>query len=126
MKNNNPRALSFSLRLTVEERLRLEREAGGITLGAYIRSRLFSSGQSYQRRCGKRPVKDWKELARLLAWLGQSRIANNLNQLAKAANSGSLPVCPEVEHAILQAYEDVACIRRTLIEALFVQPENKP
>ncbi|MEJ2681299.1 MAG: plasmid mobilization relaxosome protein MobC [Gammaproteobacteria bacterium] len=40
----------------------------------------------------KRPIKDIKALSQVLAELGQSRIANNLNQLAKASNTGSLPV----------------------------------
>ena len=31
----------FSLRLTVEERSRLDQDAGNVPLGAYIRSRLF-------------------------------------------------------------------------------------
>ncbi|MGF1623944.1 MAG: plasmid mobilization relaxosome protein MobC [Alphaproteobacteria bacterium] len=35
----------------------------------------------------------------MLGELGRSRIANNLNQLARAANSGSLPVTPETVQA---------------------------
>ena len=41
-----------------------------------------------------------KLLAKLLGVLGKSRIANNINQLAKAANSGSLPVNEEVLQSI--------------------------
>ncbi len=34
-------------------------------------------------------------LAQLLAALGQPRVANNLNQLAYAANTGSLALTPD-------------------------------
>lgn len=42
----------FSLRLTVEERARLEADAAGKPLGAYVRSRLF--GEEATRRSGRR------------------------------------------------------------------------
>jgi len=43
----------FSLRLTFEERAQLEREAGDMPLGAYIRSRLFNTAtaRALQRLC---------------------------------------------------------------------------
>jgi len=120
MSNNAPRS-PFCIRLTLEERSRLEREAGDMSLSVYVRSRLFASEEVCKPRRGKRVVKDWKEVARLLAWLGQSRIASNLNQLARAANSGALPVTQEVSDEIHQAYEHIVDIRRTLMEALFIK-----
>lgn len=80
----------FSLRLTFEERAKIEHDAAGMSLGGYIRSRLLDPNWIAPRRRGKFPVKDHRALAQLLAMLGQSRLANNVNQLAKAANSGSL------------------------------------
>jgi len=57
----------FPLRLTFEERARLESEAGDIPLGTYIRSRLFDRPTSDRRpRQIKRPVKDKQALASLL------------------------------------------------------------
>jgi len=126
MEHDNVRS-PFCLRLTRGERLRLEQDAGDIPLSAYVRSRLFSGSVEARRRqryCGKHPVKDRQALGQLLAGLGQSRMANNLNQLARAANSGSLPVCPEVEQAIHQAYAHIVWMRRTLIEALALQRED--
>lgn len=64
------------------------------------------------------PVKDHEALARVLAALGQSRIANNLNQLAKAVNIGVLPMSPNVEEDISEACAAVAAIRRDLMRAL--------
>jgi len=50
--------------------------------------------------------------------LGQSRIPNNINQLAKAANSGTLPVTPDTEKQLHEACYSVTWIRRQLIQAL--------
>lgn len=113
----------FSLRLTFEERARLEREAGDTPLGAYIRSRLFDHPETNRRpRQNKRPVKDSQAIASVLGELGKSRIANNLNQLAKAANSGSLPLTPETEKSLQEACSGVQWLRTTLMQALGLQP----
>jgi hypothetical protein len=115
----------FSLRLSEEERAALEAQAGGQPLGAYIRARLLEdAGQA--RRSYRRPVKDDETLARLLAELGQARLANNLNQLAKAANTGSLPITPETVQAILTACQDVRAMRACLMAALGFRPEDRP
>lgn len=110
-----------SLRLTPEERERLERDANGERLSAYIRSRIFSgpNGKPAPRR--REPTHDQKMLAQILAKLGQSHIASNLNQLAKAANSGSLPVTPETRDELNAAYEEVGAIRSLLMAALGVK-----
>ena len=108
----------FSLRLTFAERAKLERDAAGMSLGAYIRSRLLDPETVAPRKRGKFPVKDHQALAQLLGLLGQSRLANNVNQLAKAANTGSLPVTPETEEALLTAVHEVTRMRQLLIEAL--------
>jgi len=107
----------FSLRLTLEERQLLERQAGRQPLGTYIRTRLFEGGER-QRRSYRKPLRDDQALAKLLGALGESRLANNLNQLAKAANTGSLPITPETENAIYAACRDVERIRKELIAAL--------
>lgn len=111
-------AVPFSLRLSFEERAQLEKEAAGEPVGAYIRQQLFNGKQKPRRTRGKFPVKDHAALGRVLAALGQSRIANNLNQLAKAANIGSLPVTPETEDAICRACKDVQAMRHDLLRAL--------
>ena len=108
----------FSLRLTFTERAKLERDAAGMSLGAYIRSRLLDPDTVAPRKRGKFPVKDHQALAQLLGLLGQSRLANNVNQLAKAANTGSLPVTPDTEAALLMAVAEVSHMRQLLIQAL--------
>ena len=111
----------FSLRLRFEERARLEKLAGSEPLGSYIKRRVFNGkggGGKRARSRQRRPIKDEQKLAQVLAMLGQSRIANNLNQLAKAVNMGNLPVMPDTERDIRRACADVALLRRELLRAL--------
>lgn len=69
-------------------------------------------------RRARRPIKDQEGLARVLAALGKSHIASNLNQLAKAVNIGVLPVTQEAERDIAGACLAVENMRRDLISAL--------
>ena len=63
-------------------------------------------------------------LAMVLSELGQSRLASNINQLAKAANMGTLDITPEIEQEIEQACREIQAMRALLIAALGVVPEN--
>ena len=115
--NKLPPLHPLSLRVTFEEKANLEKAAAGMSLSAYMRWKLFDPNSPPKRR-GKSPVKGHRALAQLLALLGQTRLANNMNQLAKAANSGSLPFTPETEEAIVTAAREVAEMRALLIKAL--------
>lgn len=97
----------FSVRLTEQERAELTKLADGQPLGQFIKDAILQNG--VRPPPSRKPrIQDQKLLAKLLGALGQSRIASNINQLAKAANSGSLPVNEEV----LQSLHDaVAAIR---------------
>ena len=108
----------FSLRLTFEERAKLEAAANGVPLGAYIRALLFDEELPKVRRRNTNPVKDHEALGRVLAALGQSHLSSNLNQLARAVNTGTLPVHPEIEAELREACTDIALMRAALIEAL--------
>ena len=107
----------FSLRLSTEERADLDARAGTMPLGAYIKSELFS-GRSRARRRSVASAVDQRSLARALALLGQSRISSNLNQIAKAANMGTLPITPDVEDDLKEACSHVSEIRNALVHAL--------
>lgn len=108
----------FSLRLTFEERAKLETAANGVPLGAYIRAVLFDQDLRKVRRRNANPVRDHTELARILAALGSSRLSQNMNQMAKAVNTGSLPVTPDTEKHLQEACADIAAMRAALISAL--------
>jgi hypothetical protein len=84
-----------SLRMTFAEKAKLERDAAGMSLSSYIRWRLFDPDDMPPHSRGKHPVGDHKALAQLLALLGASRLSSNVNQLARAVNTGSLPVTPD-------------------------------
>ena len=114
----------FCIRFTEDERRTLELAAGDRPLSAYIRWLIFGENIPKRRTRGKKPVKDQKELTRLLAAFGQSRIANNINQLARAANSGSLPVNIDVLKALNEASQSVRWIRDTLTRALGLQEKQ--
>ena len=116
------RPAPFSLRLTQEERARLEQDAGETPLATYIKFRLFNGLpelSTYRlRRPGGRPATDTQLIAKLLAALGEARLANNLNQLAKHANMGTLDVSPDTEKELLAACAEVHAMRRDLVAAL--------
>lgn len=117
-QGKQPETRPFSIRLIdAEKRLLLER-AGRVPLGTYIRDLILSGDVQAKRRRWKSPKKGHETLARVLAALGQSRIANNLNQLAKAVHIGALPVTPETEAEITEACAAVSAMRRDLVHAL--------
>jgi hypothetical protein len=116
----------FSLRLTAAERARLESDAAGKTLGTYIRERLLGENAAPRKRRGNSPIKDHEALGRVLGALGQSRLSSNLNQLAKAVNTGSLPVTPETEAELKQACREVSDLRDELLRALGKSPGAGP
>lgn len=107
----------LSVRFTDAEKTRLEGLAGGMPLSQFIRERALGDATEARARV-RQPLKDAEPLGRLLGLLGQSRLANNLNQLAKAANQGSLPLTVEVEAELRQACAEVHEMRLLLLRAL--------
>lgn len=116
----------FSLRLNAEERARLAAEAAGAPLGTYLRSKLLGEPVPARVRKSGIPIADRRVLAQLVALLGRSRVFSNLNQLAHAANTGSLPVTVETEAALAQALADLHEIRALLLSSLGLKPEAQP
>lgn len=121
-----PKDRPFCLRLTREERERLEAAAGNNPLGAYVRERLFGEDAA-PRRKRRRPSVDHTGLAKVLGALGASRLASNLNQLAKAAKLGLLAgAAPEVIQQITDACDDIRTMRNALLTALGLSVEDRP
>lgn len=120
------RIAPFSLRLSEAERARLTAEAGGAPLGAYIKVKLLGGTVPARMRRSGLAVEDRQALGKALALLGQSRLANNLNQLAHLANIGALPVSPEIESELQNAVKEVRAMRRLLVSALGLKPEDAP
>ena len=108
----------LTLRLTPEERARLEELAAGMTLSTYVRACVFGEEAKRRKRRSKNAVADKKAIAEALALLGQSRIANNLNQLAYHANIGALEITGKEREQIEEAYAHVVALRALLVTAL--------
>ncbi|WP_350335234.1 plasmid mobilization protein [Coralliovum pocilloporae] len=107
-----------TLRLTADERKTLETLAQGMTLSAYIRACIFEHEDKRRKKRPQKQVADKRLLSETLALLGQSRIANNLNQLAYQANVGALVIDQREQKQIEEAYGYVCELRILLIRAL--------
>ena len=128
MSNNQSKhPAPFSLRLSDEVRTELEKLAGGVPLGTFIREVIIKVILEKELRPSPRKTRsiDQKFAAMILGALGKTRIASNLNQLAKAANSGSLPVNEDVIKALNEAVQAILWIRDTLIKAMGIKPQSK-
>ncbi|RME96583.1 MAG: plasmid mobilization relaxosome protein MobC, partial [Alphaproteobacteria bacterium] len=104
----------------------LDKERGRTALAAYIRERLFGDKAALRKTPGNSPVGDAEALARVLGALGASRMSSNLNQLAKAVNTGSLPVMSETEADLVEACQEIRAIRADLLRALGKAPGAAP
>lgn len=113
-----PRPAPLSIRLSPAERERLERDARGLSLSAYVKDRIFDDAAPARRTRGKAPVKDHQALAQLLALWGASGMSRHLDDLANAANAGALDMSPETEELIVQACAEVFAMRGLLLKAL--------
>ena len=79
---------------------------------------MFGEEAKRRKRRPKDTVADKKAIAEALALLGQSRIANNLNQIAYRANIGALEINAEEREQIEEAYAHIIAIRALLVAAL--------
>lgn len=111
----------FSIRFTNKERVILDREAKGKPWAEYIRERLFGNASMRQR--GRPDRANHAALAKLLGELGKSRLASNMNQIAKAANQGTLPVTPDLQDELKEACADIRMMRDALISSLGIKVE---
>ncbi|MEM1194580.1 MAG: hypothetical protein AAGH57_00625 [Pseudomonadota bacterium] len=105
-QNTKPRLAPFSVRFTPEERAQVEAQAGNMPLGSYIKTVVLMNGAPRYRARRKPPVRDHALLAQVLACLGSSRLASNLNQLAKATHIGSFYFDDETKRSIMGACDD--------------------
>lgn len=105
----------LSLRLSVDERARLERMANGKPLGGFIKSRLFSERRKTATQSGR------EEVAHVLALFGQSGIGPAIRSMARDAERGTLPLDPETQASIRAACADLAVIKSLLMKALGIK-----
>lgn len=120
LKNPAKRPAPISVRVTEFERVLLENfsNAADMSISGYIKWRVFTPDRPKPKFHRNTPIKDFTALGSILGELGKSQIAPNLAQLAEAAQSGSLPITPEIESKLVKAANDISHIRNMLIQAL--------
>lgn len=116
-KTRPTKTTPISIRLTNSERQYLERRAGNRPLSQYAREKLLGS-RAIKRKPSSRPTIDREILAQLLGTLGQSQLGPSMNQIARLAEKGALPLTPETKDEIKQACFQIASMRVALIKAL--------
>lgn len=111
----------ITIRITADELDQLVVDSEGMSHSAHIRRCTFGN------KASKRvvPEADRLLLAQILAKLGESRIANNLNQIAYHANCGSLVLDDVTIEEINEACLHVAWMRTQLIEALGLKDRER-
>lgn len=123
MTNKSRPSTHFTIRMCDEEREALKALADKVdmSMAAFIRAKVFD-GLPIKAPKSNRAI-DYEMLSKVLLLLGESRIANNLNQLAKHANMGTLNVpISEIEEQLNEAYLSIQFMRRTLIKSLGLKP----
>jgi len=119
------RPAPFPIRLSPEERARLESEAGNRPLGTYIRAKLLEDGEA-TRRSARTPPIDYALLAQLLSMLGESELSNSLCLMAVAAEAGRLALKEEERAALHEACTEVRHMRALLVHALGLKSGAAP
>jgi hypothetical protein len=99
----------------------LKEMADGMALATFIRAKVLDEQLPRKTRRSSTSVSDKQAIAQILGLLGQSRIANNLNQLAYHANVGSLAMDDATQAQIDEAYDQILFLRQTLLKALGMQ-----
>ena len=108
----------FSLRLSADERARMERLAKGMPLGAYIKA--CALDPSLAAKVHAEPQESRRALlARIIARLGS--VADTLKLIRAALERGALDFEPETEGALRTACADLAAIKAMLMQALGIK-----
>ncbi len=119
------RPAPLSLRLSADERARLEAQAAGRPLGAYIKSRVFDDAPPLRKIRKRNPVQDFDALARVLRALGQSGSFDDLHRLAEQVENGTVKFSQETEENIAVACLCVINMRDDLVRALGLRESER-
>jgi len=116
LNHMEPKDSMLCIRMTHEEKRILEQrsEAASLSISEYGRWCMLKEECAPRKTRGKHPVKDYGILGAILAALGRTRIASNLNQIAKNINNGTIEMTPEVKQAIMEACEFIKHILSSL------------
>ena len=118
----------YSIRFTPEQRAFIRAHASALKLAdsQWICQRLFAQAELYlPNQKILLPPDDDKHLAKILYLLGQSRMASNLNQIAKAVNMGTLILSPDVYAQIDESHHNIRWMRSELIKGLGLRGQKR-
>lgn len=119
LKRKRPSPLS--VRLSNEEKAWLKTQADGGSVHGLARERIL---RDFLPRPRSLQTVDRAAIAQALAKLGGSHLSSNMNQIAKAANSGRLPVDADLCRELHQACADIRAMRLALTKALGIKPKD--
>ncbi len=119
------RTVPVSVRLTDDERCKLnsEADAKGLSLGEYIRMRLFGGELGDYVHANRLSAEDrQKLLAKILLRLGQLDTVQSVNNALKGIQSGLIDPSPEFLAALDAMHGELIALRRDLLRALGLRP----
>ena len=116
-RRNKEYGIPFCMRLSVEERERLDTLAGDMPLGSYVRSRLFDTPSPRSRKVRRFDV-DQSMLKKLLRELGRQHISSRLHLIMNAIDDGDLEIDEELEVELRFLCSDLRHLRRNIRKAL--------
>jgi RNase P/RNase MRP subunit POP5 len=118
--SKSKRPSPFSIRFTECEREQLEAAAGNLALGVYIKLRLFDDLPPVPRQNSLSRV-DKEALGKVLGAIGESKLASNMNQIARAANIGTLPVDQDLVDELYAACGEIKALREAILGCIGVR-----
>lgn len=109
---------TLSFRVTPVERAYLEDKAAGLPMSAFLKDRLLGDATKPRRACGKRPIKDFDALARILGKLGRADLPNRMARLILAIEEGRALIDDDLVAELRASIADITLMRRDLVQAL--------
>ena len=109
---------TLSFRVTAEERAYLEDQAAGLPMSTFLKDCLLGDTTKPKRTRGKRPIKDFDALARILGKLGRADLPNRMTRLILAIEEGRALVDQDLVDELRASIADIAMMRRDLVQAL--------
>lgn len=116
----------LSVRLSAEQRAQLEHDAIGMSLNAYVLSKLFDDPEAARkrRRKSRAPSTRDKAVSRALRRLSHAGIAAYLAGQILAQEEGRLFLSANEEEQLREAYAECYQIRCDLVEAMGLRAES--
>ena len=116
-RRNEKYGIPFSMRLSVEERARLDALAGDMPMGAYVRSRLFDTPSPRHHKMRRFDV-DKSLLKKLVRELGRQHISSRLHRIMDAIDDGDLEVGDKLELELRYLCSELRHLRRNIRKAV--------